>query len=71
MHKVANFLPNGILDSHSVLVEAVEQLATTGFYIKEGHLLLQNCCQICMSDLVGLPHTYKHMLGVTWSKKRH
>lgn len=42
MHKVAHFLPNGILDGHCVIVQTVEELSRRCLCVKERHVLLQH-----------------------------
>ena len=56
MHKVANFLPYGVLNRDSVLIEAMQQLATACLHIKEGHFLLQDRCQVGMPNPVSLSY---------------
>lgn len=56
MHKVADFLPNCILNGDSVFVQAMQELATSGVHVKESYFLLKHRRQVSMSDPVGLPH---------------
>ena len=76
VHEVADFLADGSLDCHRLLIQPVQQLARGGACVKIGHLLLQHRCQICMPHTVGLPHTYTTMktsipLCLAWSTKAY